>query len=116
MEPEALDELRRLSADLPARVLWCADRLPAYFEAADLVVTMAGYNTLLEAVSLYEERLQGGGERTCVSLRGQRLHLLSARALSADVDLTDAVRRGHGQTDFYLVDEAAIVPCSDLTR
>jgi hypothetical protein len=73
-------------------------------------------NTLLEAVRLYEERLHGGGERTCVSLRGQHLHLSSARARSADVDLTDAVLRGHGQTDFVLVDEATIVPCSELTR
>jgi hypothetical protein len=73
-------------------------------------------NTLLEALRLHEEHLQRGGERTCVSLRGQRLQLTSARALSTDVDLTDAVRRGHGQTDFYLIDEAAIVPCSNLTR
>jgi hypothetical protein len=73
-------------------------------------------NILLEALQLQEERLQGGGERTCVSLRGQRLHLTSARALSADVDLTDAIRRGHTQVDFYLIDDAAIIPCSDLTR
>jgi len=73
-------------------------------------------NTLLEALRLHEERLQSGGERTCVSLQGQQLHLKSARALSADVDLTDAIRRGHSQTDFYLVDEAAIIPCSNLTR
>ena len=73
-------------------------------------------DTLLEALRLHEERLQGGSERTCVSLQGERLHLTSARAVSADVDLTDAVRKGHGQTDFYLVDEAAIIPCSNLTR
>jgi hypothetical protein len=73
-------------------------------------------NTLLEALSLHEESLRGGGERTCVSLRGQRLHLTSARAVSADVDLTEAIRNGHRQTDFYLVDEAAIIPCSNLTR
>ena len=73
-------------------------------------------NTLLEALHLYEERLQGSGERTCVSLQGQRLHLTSARAVNADVDLTDAIRSGHSQVDFYLIDEAAIVPCSNLTR
>jgi hypothetical protein len=73
-------------------------------------------NTLLEALRLHEERIQASGERTCVSLRGQRLHLTSARAVSADVDLTDPIRKGHGQTDFYLIDEAAIVPCSNLTR
>jgi len=73
-------------------------------------------NTLLEALQLHEERLQDGGERTCVSLRGERLHLTSARALSADVDLTDAIRSGHTQFDFYLIDAAAIVPCSNLTR
>jgi len=73
-------------------------------------------NTLLEALRLFEERLQGSGERTCVSLQGQRLHLTSARALSADVDLTNAIRSGHDQTDFYLIDKAAIVPCSNLTH
>ena len=73
-------------------------------------------NTLLEALQLHEERLQDGSERTCVSLRGQRLHLTSARAANADVDLTDAIRNGHTQVDFYLVDEAAIVPCTNLTR
>jgi len=73
-------------------------------------------NTLLEALQLHEERLQDGSERTCVSLRGQRLHLTSARAANADVDLTDAIRSGHTQVDFYLVNEAAIVPCTNLTR
>ncbi len=73
-------------------------------------------NTLFEALRLHEERLQGGAERTCVSLRGQQLHLTSARALSSDIDLTDAIRKGHGQVDFYLIDEAEIVPCSNLAR
>jgi hypothetical protein len=73
-------------------------------------------NTLLEALQLHEERLQDGGERTCVSLRGQRLHLTSARAVNADVDLTDAISKGHTQVDFYLIDAAAIIPCSTLTR
>jgi hypothetical protein len=73
-------------------------------------------NTLLEALRLHEERLQDGGERTCVSLRGQRLHLTSARAANADVDLTDAIRNGHTQVDFYLIEDAAIVPCGNPTR
>jgi len=73
-------------------------------------------NTLLEALRLHEERLQGDAERTCVSLRGQRLHLTSARALSAEVDLTDVIRKSHDQLDFYLIDEAAIIPCSNLAR
>ena len=79
------------------------------------VLLRMGFSSL-EALRLHEERLQGGAERTCVSLRGQQLHLTSARALSSDVDLTDVIRKGHGQVDFYLVDEAAIVPCSNLTR
>jgi hypothetical protein len=73
-------------------------------------------NTLLEVLQLHEERLQDGSERTCVSLRGQRLHLTSARATNTDVDLTDAIRNGHTQVDFYLVEEAAIVPCTNLTH
>ena len=72
--------------------------------------------TLLQALQMHEERLRNSGERTCVSLRGQHLHLTSARARSAEVDLTDAVLKGHAQTDFVLVDEAAIVPCGNLTR
>ncbi len=39
-------------------------------------------STLLEALRLHEERIQDSGERTCVSLRGQQLHLTSARARS----------------------------------
>jgi len=73
-------------------------------------------STLLEALRLHEERIQDSGERTCVSLRGQQLHLTSARARSADIDLTDAIRKGNAQLDFYLIDEAAIIPCSNLTR
>jgi hypothetical protein len=73
-------------------------------------------NILLDALALHEERIGADGERTCVSLRGQRLHLTSARARAADVDLTEAIRKGHSQVDFYLIDEAAVVPCSNLTR
>jgi predicted glycosyltransferase len=44
--------LRALSARLPVRVLWCVEHAAAYFAQADLIVSMGGYNTLMEAIQL----------------------------------------------------------------
>lgn len=54
---EQLNELRARSAGLPVRVLWRVEWAPDYFGTADLIVAMAGYNTLLEAVRLGKQTL-----------------------------------------------------------
>lgn len=45
-------ELAALFEHCPGRMLWCIDRLPELLEGADLVITMAGYNTLMEVIGL----------------------------------------------------------------
>ncbi len=52
MSGEQRDELRDSVAGLPARVLWCVEDGPAWLAAADLVIAMAGYNTVMEAIRL----------------------------------------------------------------
>lgn len=52
MQREQRDALTRRAAGLPLRICRSADRTLDYLSAADLVVTMAGYNTLMEAIQL----------------------------------------------------------------
>jgi predicted glycosyltransferase len=52
MSREEINDLRARSAQLPVRVFWCVEQAPLYFATADLIVAMAGYNTLVEAVRL----------------------------------------------------------------
>ncbi|HVS16640.1 MAG TPA: glycosyltransferase [Thermoanaerobaculia bacterium] len=47
-----IEDLRRRAADLPARIVWCVDHLPSYLRAADVLLTMAGYNSILETMRL----------------------------------------------------------------
>jgi predicted glycosyltransferase len=52
MRRDEIQDLRARSAQLPVRVFWCVEQAPIYFETADLIVSMAGYNTLVEAIRL----------------------------------------------------------------
>ncbi|HVS62052.1 MAG TPA: glycosyltransferase [Thermoanaerobaculia bacterium] len=52
MRRDEIEDLRRRAADLPARIVWCVDHLPSYLQAADVLLTMAGYNSMLEAMRL----------------------------------------------------------------
>ncbi|MDH3285960.1 MAG: hypothetical protein OEQ13_14600, partial [Acidobacteriota bacterium] len=76
--------LRARVEGLDAEVLWCVDESSSYLEQADLVMTMAGYNTLGEAVRL--------GRRTLVIPRPGpsaeqriRAELFAARGLVTGV-------------------------------
>jgi predicted glycosyltransferase len=75
MRSEEIEVLRRRAASLPACVVWCVDRLPALLDAADVVVTMAGYNTLLEAIALRKPTLvlPRSGPSAEQTLRADRL-------------------------------------------
>jgi predicted glycosyltransferase len=44
------EALREHAAGLPVRIHWCVEEGPGFLDAADLVVCMAGYNTLMEAI------------------------------------------------------------------
>jgi predicted glycosyltransferase len=57
MEPDQREQLRAQACGLGARVITCAEDLPSFVNAADLVITMAGYNSLCEVVSLRKKAL-----------------------------------------------------------
>ena len=48
MPEESYDDLRRQARGLPVRVYRSVTNVPTYLAAADLVVSMAGYNTTVE--------------------------------------------------------------------
>jgi predicted glycosyltransferase len=52
MAGEQRESLRRRAEGLPIRVLWYVEDGLSCMNAADLVITMAGYNTLTEAIHL----------------------------------------------------------------
>ena len=57
MEPEQREHLRTQARSLGGRVLACVEDPPSFINAADLVITMAGYNSLCEIVSLKRKAL-----------------------------------------------------------
>jgi predicted glycosyltransferase len=75
MNSEEVESLRRVAATMPACVVRFIDRLPALLGTADVVVTMAGYNTLLEATVARKPTivLPRSGPSAEQSLRAERL-------------------------------------------
>jgi predicted glycosyltransferase len=57
MDPRQREQLQARASGLGARMFTCAEDLPSFINAADLVITMAGYNSLCEAVSLRKKTL-----------------------------------------------------------
>jgi len=57
MDPDQREQLRGQARGLGARVFTCVEDAPSFINAADLVITMAGYNSLCEVVSLRRKAL-----------------------------------------------------------
>jgi predicted glycosyltransferase len=57
MDPDQREQLRVQARGLGARVFTCVEDVPSFINAADLVITMAGYNSLCEVVSLRRKAL-----------------------------------------------------------
>jgi predicted glycosyltransferase len=57
MDPDQREQLRSQARGLGARVFGCVEDAPSFINAADLVITMAGYNSLCEVVSLRRKAL-----------------------------------------------------------
>jgi predicted glycosyltransferase len=57
MQPDQREQLRAQARGLGARVFTCVEDAPSFINAADLVITMAGYNSLCEVVSLRRKAL-----------------------------------------------------------
>jgi hypothetical protein len=70
--------------------------------------------TLSKAIDLHGERIRSGGERTCVSVSGQRLSLASVKLKEPPIDITGDVAPMYAKTDIYLADDAEIEDCAAL--
>ena len=57
MDADQREQLRAQACGLGARVLTCVEDASVFINAADLVITMAGYNSLCEVVSLKKKAL-----------------------------------------------------------
>ena len=57
MDPDQREQLRSQACGLDARVFGFVEDAPSFINAADLVITMAGYNSLCEVVSLRRKAL-----------------------------------------------------------
>lgn len=57
MDPAQREQLRAQGRELGARVITWVEDPPSFINAADLVITMAGYNSLCEVVSLKKKAL-----------------------------------------------------------
>ena len=82
------------------------------FVAAD----RAALNTLVDAVDLFKERLQSGGERTCISVTGAPLSLESVKVVENGADITRDVAGAIKQTQLVLAQSVQIQDCQSLLR
>ncbi|MAG30931.1 MAG: hypothetical protein CL908_08585 [Deltaproteobacteria bacterium] len=72
--------------------------------------------TLIEALDLFEERLQSGGDRTCLRVRGSELVLDSVRIPEEDRDISSDVVPALSRSRFLLAEDARIEDCLPLLR
>jgi len=82
------------------------------FIAAD----RAALNALVEAVELFEQRLETGGERTCISVTGAPLTLESIVVVENGADITRDVAGAINQTQLVLAQSVQIQDCQSLLR
>jgi hypothetical protein len=67
-----------------------------------------------QALALHMDRIEGGGERTCISLEGEDLALASVTLAQTGDDISHDVVPRFGHTDFYFAEYADIVDCGDF--
>ena len=70
----------------------------------------------MDVVDLHAERIRSGGDRTCVTLAGERLMLESVRLRQNGEDLTQEVGRAFSRSHFYLAEQVEIPDCVTLLR
>jgi hypothetical protein len=70
--------------------------------------------TLRTALDLFEDRLGSGGERTCVTVRGERLKIASVHLKQNGMDITSDVAPTMKRMPIYLANDAEIADCKTL--
>ena len=71
----------------------------------------SAHRTLQRASALQRERERDGGERLCLTLRGQRLSLDYVGIPAAGREITADFERLRGDASYYLVDSAELDDC-----
>ena len=88
-----------------------------YVEDLSLIAsTRAARDALVDVVDLHAERIRSGGDRTCVSLTGERLMLESIHLRQNGEDLTQELSRAYSRSHFYLAEQVEIPDCVTLLR
>ncbi len=70
--------------------------------------------TLSGALGLFEDRLGSGGERTCVTVSGERLTLDSVHLKQNGMDITSDVAPAFDKMRVFLASEVEITDCKTL--
>lgn len=73
-------------------------------------------STVRKVVDLHDERIQSGGERTCIQVSGARLSLDSVKVKENGEDITAQVRGPLAGTTLVLAEKAEIADCEALLR
>jgi len=94
---------------------------PGAAQAQQLVENMAlvaadgrARSTLRKALARHDRAIAKGGERVCLSISGEQISLRSAKHRDGGFDLTEQMKQGYRQTDFYYVSGASIEDCEPL--
>ena len=88
-----------------------------YIEDLSLIAsTRAARDTLVDVVDLHTERIRSGGDRTCLTVAGERLMLESVRLRQNGENLTQEVGRAFSRSHFYLAEQVEIPDCMTLLR
>ncbi|HTO54520.1 MAG TPA: hypothetical protein VMR50_14135 [Myxococcota bacterium] len=72
------------------------------------------YGDLRALLDRHEERASKGGERLCVTLQGESLHLVAARFLDDDHDSTKTVEDMESGSSVVYADRLDVVDCAAL--
>jgi hypothetical protein len=116
----AIDHARLISASYPDFHLCKSPGAPQaqrYTEDLSLVAAdRAARNTLEEALELFQSRLRGGGDRTCIRVIGAPLVLDSVRLAQHDEDITQEVAPAFDRSNFVLAKGVVIEDCAALLR
>lgn len=76
----------------------------------------AARSGLEEAVRLFQQRLRGGGERTCIRVSGAPLELDAVRVEQNGEDITGQVQRAYARSNLVLAERVEVEDCRELLR
>jgi hypothetical protein len=76
--------------------------------------TKSAKRNLIDVVDTHEDRVNGGGARTCVTITGARLEIASVQLKANGMDITKDVAPRFGHSSFYLASYVDVPDCQSL--